>query len=221
MRVSLTLVVPVLSTVCLYYRIYLWILFCFAVKWISNVWLGNDLNECILRSGWWWGGLLCWQPRASVVSSERTSSRGGVRSKPRWRTRTPKTTTPRKCRSMEVQLTTRTTDFFVVAQMSVDLVGFVILVGFGYDLPRLIEVNSTIRGRFFREWEARRAFNSQVWFVQDYILYLFRLKSNGFQIDFDKKGRRGKRKRRRTGWLWVLKPHNESVVCSSGTNFRS
>ena len=30
---------------------------------------------------------------------------------------------------MEVQLTTRTTDFFVVAQMSVDLVGFLKLVG--------------------------------------------------------------------------------------------
>ena len=33
---------------------------------------------------------------------------------------------------MEVQLTTRTTDFFVVAKMSVDLVGFVNLVGIGY-----------------------------------------------------------------------------------------
>ena len=36
-----------------------------------------------------------------------------------------------------VQLTTSSTDFFVVAQMSVDLVGFVILVGFGCGLPRL------------------------------------------------------------------------------------
>ena len=36
-----------------------------------------------------------------------------------------------------IQLTTRYTDFFVVGQMSVDLVGFVKLVGVGYDLPRL------------------------------------------------------------------------------------
>ena len=36
-----------------------------------------------------------------------------------------------------VQLTTSSTDFFVVAQMSVVLVGFVILVGAGCGLPRL------------------------------------------------------------------------------------
>ena len=36
-----------------------------------------------------------------------------------------------------LQLTTRTTDFFVVSKMSVDLVGFVILVGVGCGLPRL------------------------------------------------------------------------------------
>ena len=36
-----------------------------------------------------------------------------------------------------VQLTTSSTDFFVVAQMSVDLVGFVILVDVGCGLPRL------------------------------------------------------------------------------------
>ena len=36
-----------------------------------------------------------------------------------------------------VQLTTSSTDFFVVAQMSVDLVGFVVLVGVGCGLPRL------------------------------------------------------------------------------------
>ena len=35
--------------------------------------------------------------------------------------------------SRKVQLTTTCTDFFVVAQMSVDLVGFVKLVGVGYD----------------------------------------------------------------------------------------
>ena len=48
-------------------------------------------------------------------------------------------------------MTTGLTDFFVVSQMSVDLVGFVILVGIGCDLPRLIEVNLTIRGPFFKE----------------------------------------------------------------------
>ena len=36
-----------------------------------------------------------------------------------------------------VQLTTSSADFFVVAQMSVDLVGFVKLVGVGCGLPRL------------------------------------------------------------------------------------
>ena len=36
-----------------------------------------------------------------------------------------------------IQLTTSYTDFFVVAQMSVDLVEFVILVGIGCGLPRL------------------------------------------------------------------------------------
>ena len=39
-----------------------------------------------------------------------------------------------------IQLTTSVTDFFVVAQMSVDLVGFVNLVGFRCGLPRLKQV---------------------------------------------------------------------------------
>ena len=34
-----------------------------------------------------------------------------------------------------LQLTTRTTDFFVVGKMSVDLVGFVIIVGVNYQDP--------------------------------------------------------------------------------------
>ena len=50
-----------------------------------------------------------------------------------------------------VQLTTSYTDFFVVAQMSVDLVEFVILVGIGCGLPRLKYV---VQACFFTDFAA-------------------------------------------------------------------
>ena len=50
-----------------------------------------------------------------------------------------------------IQLTTTQTDFFVVAQMSVDLVGFVILVGVGCALPRLKYVLTNIPKEYSSE----------------------------------------------------------------------
>ena len=45
-----------------------------------------------------------------------------------------------------IELTTSTTDFFVVAQMSVDLVGFVNLVGIGTTEPDIPNLDLVTRG---------------------------------------------------------------------------